>query len=416
MYFANPTYLWGLLGLLVPIFIHLWSNRDSRVIKVGSIKMFTEGESRNSRSFRLNEIWLLLLRGLIIAVLVLIMAELRVQKDNRTQEIAYYFEESILNKASVLELADSLSAHKPVFLFKEGLPVFEKEGNKTRQNIIPDYWKLAKSLEKEDFDSAVVFSSGYLNGLKGKRPIISKNINWITVDLNDSTRKPLVLRNVKDSLQIVYGIGNSQRLFYEKELIASNYKGTEDLDSIPEIWIKPFEIQIFYDDSLRAQAKYFRSAINAIQNYTGRQIEFDSISQEEIKQEKDLLIWLSNSEVPDLENKVLQLRENEFAEKLIVEGNVENKFFLTQNISAENILDHRLSEELLKLIIPSEEIYDRSSGIDKRKISEGFLETGYSEIEDKELRIYYWDLSRYLWILLFVLLIGERILAKIRRQ
>ncbi|MUP47462.1 hypothetical protein E0K83_17100 [Gramella sp. BOM4] len=416
MYFANPTYLWGLLGLLVPLIIHLWSNKESRVIKVGSIKMFEEGVSRNSRNFRLNELWLLLLRMLAISMLVLIMAELRWEKDQPSEEIVYYFEENLLDSPRILGMADSLSEGNPVYLFKEGFPEFENEDVMAEKTAIPDYWKLVKNLENEAYDSAVVFSAGYLKGINGKRPGISKNINWIILDQDESKRKALARRNIGDSLQIIYGISNSQSLYYEKEQVALSENNRNEFDSIPEFWTEPYRIEIFSEDSLQEQVKFFRAAVNAIQNYTGRQIEFDSISKNEAELEADLLIWLSSSEVPDFKNRVLQFQENEFAESLITQGKYENRFLLTRKISSELILDYRFTEELLELIIPSEEIVNLSREIDKRKVSEDFIETGQVEKTRQKLRINYLDLSRYLWPLLFVFLIGERILAKIRRQ
>ena len=374
--------------------------------------MFQEGESRNSRSFRLNEIWLLILRMLAISILVLILAELRFEKNNSHAKIAYYFEENLLQNERILAMADSLSEESKVLLFKDGFPEFEKD-LLTAQNKIPDYWQLARSLEKERFDSVVVFSAGYANGLRGKKPGISKNINWIQIDQNDSIREPLAYRNTKDAIQIIYGVGNSQRLFYEKQMLSQN---GENLDSIPEIWTEPYRIQIFAEDSLKSQLKYFHSAVNAIRNYTRRAIEFDTIAGNELKSDADLLIWISNSESPEFNNKILALHENEYAEDLIIPGSTENEYFITQTISAKNIQNYKFTEDLLNLIIPSEEIMEFSKHIDKRKVSEALLETKFIDDGKRKTQIRYFDISGYLWMLLFALLAGERILAKIRRQ
>ncbi|MEP0086438.1 MAG: BatA domain-containing protein, partial [Maribacter dokdonensis] len=75
MSFAHPSYLWALLGLLVPIAIHLWSKKEAKTIKIGSVQWLSESKSKQSSSIQLNEWWLLVLRMGIISLLVLLMAK-----------------------------------------------------------------------------------------------------------------------------------------------------------------------------------------------------------------------------------------------------------------------------------------------------------------------------------------------------
>ena len=59
MTFLNPTYLWGLLGLAVPLAIHLWSKMEGKTIKIGSIQLLTEANPKQASSIHLNELFLL---------------------------------------------------------------------------------------------------------------------------------------------------------------------------------------------------------------------------------------------------------------------------------------------------------------------------------------------------------------------
>ncbi|MEQ9166083.1 MAG: BatA domain-containing protein, partial [Fulvivirga sp.] len=61
MNFANSTYLFALLGFLIPIAIHLWNKKEAKVIKVGSIQFVPTQDSNQSKSIQLNEVFLLLL-------------------------------------------------------------------------------------------------------------------------------------------------------------------------------------------------------------------------------------------------------------------------------------------------------------------------------------------------------------------
>ena len=55
MSFLEPTYLWGLFSLLVPLVIHLINKGDVKTIKVGSVRYLTEQETKHTRQLKLNE-------------------------------------------------------------------------------------------------------------------------------------------------------------------------------------------------------------------------------------------------------------------------------------------------------------------------------------------------------------------------
>ena len=80
----NPTWLWGLTGLLIPIGIHLLSRREGKIIKIGSIRHLEETNSKQFKSIRLNELVLLLLRCLIISIVVLFLSGLHFQASEKS--------------------------------------------------------------------------------------------------------------------------------------------------------------------------------------------------------------------------------------------------------------------------------------------------------------------------------------------
>ena len=67
--FTNPSALLALLGLLVPLAIHLWNRRPGREVAVGSLRWLVAGANRRLRNLRLEQLWLLLLRATLLAVL-----------------------------------------------------------------------------------------------------------------------------------------------------------------------------------------------------------------------------------------------------------------------------------------------------------------------------------------------------------
>ncbi|MDX2192802.1 MAG: BatA domain-containing protein, partial [Gemmatimonadales bacterium] len=75
MTLASPLWLWGLLGLAVPIAIHLWSRVPADRVKVGSVRLIVPSPLARARSLALRDPWLLLARCLVLALLALGLAE-----------------------------------------------------------------------------------------------------------------------------------------------------------------------------------------------------------------------------------------------------------------------------------------------------------------------------------------------------
>ncbi len=74
MQFLNPTYLWGLLLVLIPILIHLFQLRKYKLVYFSSLKFLKQLEIEQKRRSRLKELLLLITRILLICMLVLAFA------------------------------------------------------------------------------------------------------------------------------------------------------------------------------------------------------------------------------------------------------------------------------------------------------------------------------------------------------
>ncbi|MBF9237312.1 BatA domain-containing protein [Hymenobacter sp. BT683] len=70
----TPSALLALLGLLVPVAIHLWNRRPGREIAVGSLRWLAAGANRRLRNLKPEQLWLLLLRASLLAVLAVVLA------------------------------------------------------------------------------------------------------------------------------------------------------------------------------------------------------------------------------------------------------------------------------------------------------------------------------------------------------
>jgi hypothetical protein len=73
--FLQPIWLWAITGIAVPVIIHLWNIREGKTRKVGSIAFLTESASTRAKSLKLSELWLLLLRCLLLIMLALLISK-----------------------------------------------------------------------------------------------------------------------------------------------------------------------------------------------------------------------------------------------------------------------------------------------------------------------------------------------------
>ena len=74
MILLNSIWLFALAALSIPVAIHLWNIRQGKTLKVGSIALITASSQKSSRSFKLRNILLLLLRCLLLALVAFILA------------------------------------------------------------------------------------------------------------------------------------------------------------------------------------------------------------------------------------------------------------------------------------------------------------------------------------------------------
>jgi len=152
--------------------------------------------------------------------------------------------------------------------------------------------------------------------------------------------------------------------------------------------------------------------------YLDRVIKVDSKSDSLMSENKnmDLTIWLSQKPAPISFQKLL-LFKNDIIAKSLIEPSFENNiYFLTKQITSENAVKERLAENLLNILEVNKEVGALMSEVDIRSVTESDLQTNYSSNDDKQTQLASWTLSPYLWAILFILFIIERLVAYKRKQ
>lgn len=431
MTFLVPTYLWSLLGLAVPLAIHLWSRKKVKVIKVGSTKFLESLDPKQTSSVKLNELLLLLMRMLGIALLVFILAEPRLKKDAPITPITYLVEPSLLDDSRMITLLDSLPENA-IRLLQSGFPDWDRSEGDDSNGETPEYWQLAQKMESLPTDSIVVFTKAFQKGIQGMRPEISVNVKWVLFEPDETVDEVVEAASSEDEVSLLRLTGNQRNLSFIKEVVPFDSEGIivntakdsiainskEGKKMLPLAKNEPIVIKIVYEDSLTDQMQYLESTFRAIGKYLNRQLVINSEKMEEVDESSylDYLVWLSEESVPDNIRKVLLYHPDSLAEQLIEPAPGKNTFHLTRNLNAENIIKENFAQQLTAMLDLHPDLDEKMVAYDIRTVALNELRPNKSALTRKQDYSQLLDLSPWLWGILAVLLVVERIMAKYRKQ
>ena len=432
MSFVHPSYLWAFAGLIVPLAIHLWSKKEAKTIKIGSVQLLTESKSKQSSSIQLNEWWLLIVRMLLISLVVLLMAKPQWSENIKNSDVTYLLEPSLATNKELLRFLDSTSQEKEVRLLQKNFPVVTDFQHIDKTTEIPDYWQLASEMDALRTDSVVIFTKGLQLGLKGMRPLTKKNINWVVIDSNTVLEKRLLAYSDTKDIELLSVMSTSNRTQFRKESIdlennkvAQNAGGDSlRIDtgaasySVPVKKLEPIQVELFYTDSLSTDKKYIKASFEALSSYLGREIvvESKSDSTSSKMENPNLTVWLSEKAAPSSYQKLLVYKQDSLALNLITAGELENTFLLTNRLNLENSIDQRVTEKLLVLLNLDSELNSIASKWDIRTVPESILKTNIINGEKKQVERAGVDISPFLWAILCIVMLAERMLAFKRKQ
>jgi len=432
MSFLNPLYLWTLLGLAIPIAIHLWSKKEGETIKIGSIKLLSDEDSRQSSSISINELLLLFLRLSLITLLALILAEPQIERENSNTPITYIVEPSLLKNNEISTLIDSLTQDSDIRLLQNEFPMLSDDALLNSDYSIPNYWQLASKMEALHTDSIVVFTKAFASGIKGKRPTVNKNIEWILLNAGESAEQVIEATRKKDQVELLSVLSNSGNLSFKKQDVSLNspiteLNSTEDSlvlnfenkeQQIPLNIEVPLKVLLYHNSELTDEATYIEASLNAISKHLNRQIDLTKTQDSTITDLSDFgyTIWLGDKSIPHPSGRILKYKLDSLTSKIIVEGDNNDEFLLTKLLNVENIFDAHLTEELLSWLNLHPGLNKKLKSFDKRIVDKSELHPLYTNSEMDSKYIETLSISKWLWILLALLLVTERIVANVRKQ
>jgi uncharacterized integral membrane protein len=128
MEWIQPTFLWGLLGISIPVAIHLWNGRRGKVVGWAATAWLNTQESQSSRSLRLDQWLLLLVRILLFILLVMLVVGLwwkSLDQANGQRTVHLVIPDEQVEAEFRFELNQALEKGEEVLWWVEGLPAYE---------------------------------------------------------------------------------------------------------------------------------------------------------------------------------------------------------------------------------------------------------------------------------------------------
>jgi len=300
-------------GIALPVLLHLWNNKQGKVLHIGSIALLEKGSRRQARSRRLSEWWLLLLRCLLLLLLALLLSGPFWRNSSK----------GVKAKGWILGVKeDALTpAYKPLIdsLLKAG---YERHEWGNGASPSPSYWDLFRAADNEAPAGIpfFIFTSGRRSGFTGKRPVSDRIVYWFigtpSTDAASQWIEQAWLYS-PDSIQVVTGNSRSTGTSYSFQLLPvkaaihpdpetyhiglTNGHLSVALDSQPPVTVDTtaLRVWIYIDDKYTNDSRYLVAALHALQQFTRRHIQVTvggGISSP--KPSADWIFWLSAVPVP----------------------------------------------------------------------------------------------------------------------
>jgi len=329
MFFLQPFWLLSLLGLAVPVAIHLWNRKKGRRIKVGSIALLRETQSRRMSNLRLTEAGLLMLRCLVLALLGLGLAGPRWNASRPETQRAWVLVSPELGESLrdttglVRRTLDSLAGPaRELRWFAEGFPPVSP-GAAVAGAPVGDYWDLLRAADARlpGGTSVYLLTGERLAALRGERPAVALDLKWLTFPAGDSTNRAVqaVFLTAADSLRVVW----------RESRPAGNAMWTTSLPAAPGVYPGPggaawrvsrahglpavqwaddrpvradtatTRLVIYHQSAYRTDARYVRAAAGAVARFTGRKMTVQTVTRPDaVPPATDWLFWLSHEPLP----------------------------------------------------------------------------------------------------------------------
>jgi hypothetical protein len=329
MGFISSIWLFAAAAIGIPILIHLWNIKPGKTLKVGSIKLIEVSSRKSSRSFKLLDILLLLLRCLLLVLIALVLAMPYIQKGLIKNNIRGWllipkenFKEAYKNFKPKTD--SLLNAGYELHYFNNGFKkatiqeALADTAASTEKNKTP-YWSLLQQLEGlvPANLSVCLITDGLLHNFEGARPKTPLNINWLTYKQADSTDTWIQKAwfTADKNVRAIIGNGKPSGTYFNAINInpnadknqpyyvrVNNGEATlyENDNKHESVLIDTNSLSIdIYADEKSSDEKYIKSALQAVSQFTKYPINIKPfIENAHSTAKRNWLFWLSDRSIP----------------------------------------------------------------------------------------------------------------------
>jgi hypothetical protein len=338
MLLTTPIWLFALAAIGIPVMIHLWNIKPGKTLKVGSISLFTESSPKSSRSFKLLDILLLLLRCLLLILLAFLLAAPLWQQHLQAGKAKGWL---LVPKANFTEVYHRYkstidSANKQGYEFH----YFDKDFPKADLNELllhpakdtisakpVNYWALVKQLGHYIPASvkAEVFTPNSISYFEGDKPATNLNINWHTYTPADSVKTWLAEAwlTANGNIRVMQATTTPTGTSYQYNDVKNGGQsggqysvGIENGQPVVTLGQSKLPVDTtvqriaIYADKNIADANYLKAALNAIAQLTQRKTLIKTYTDPNaIADGQSWIYWLSDKPVA---NTIAQKTSNLF--------------------------------------------------------------------------------------------------------
>src|SRR5690554_7181179 len=175
MIFGSAVWLWLGLGMLIPIFIHLWNKKEKKPRLLGTFRFLPEESRAAASRIELHEIPLLLIRIGIVILVMLLLAELFWQKESEPAQ-----------RISIQEVKDG---EQTLTNGESGITTLQIP---TENINLHGWWNILQQIEHDYLPETITIDGEFSqNRFKGNRPQSSAPVSWNRVDSLQNQQKTL---------------------------------------------------------------------------------------------------------------------------------------------------------------------------------------------------------------------------------
>jgi hypothetical protein len=336
--------------LVIPIGIHLLSRKEGKVIPIGSVRHLLESETAQFSSIRLNEIFLLILRCLIIVLITFLLAGINVNLFNR-EKTKWLVVDAEIEKQIAPSTLDSLEkqGYEKHYL-ADNFPISDNQNQQKQNN-----WYLAEQLGKTNID-AVVFSSNTTRDFFGERISKPENIRWITVEPEDTVMFFGALDLSQDSVWVRTGISSGALTQLTAKQILKVALDDDTRGSIQKN--DSITAAIYFTPNFANDAKIIQACLLTIRSVIPVKLKIEQ-NPPKVKG-TDWVFWLSNETIRfpgeksffffDLNDRnISMLTPND---KRIYKTNINAGWMFTRRLTQADAIQEKLPMKLASILLP----------------------------------------------------------------